>query len=1111
MATEKDIAMQKKSNELTADAIKLQKDLLKQTKSLTKTLADATKNLGKFGESQEKVIDNFSDFSKEIKKFSGHQKNIKKLTESFDLMTNEVDELSEGLRKLDINSTKSMRNIRNSVVMTNKNFNKLMGQVKNIDKFKGSLDGLRSNLGKLNGMVGRAFDDSDLISMKDSLKDLKGIIPEKEFEKLKGLIDKTDFKNYDDFQNLVKRLNSQHIKSLKKNLMDISSSGSLKDLDEDTKNLIGNMIKLVNDPMASYEDLVKNLPGLQSALGKAFDVMSDKANQSAENLSKQYDEITKQTQLAKKEIEEALVIQANTDQVHKSINAIKDYVKSGTFELGGAGLFPDKAVENADNLEKIQKRLPLYEKALAENVEKISNLTEDEVDKRKKLEEINKKITAKIREQAKHAEELTEQTDKYLRIGEQIKKNPFGSDKVEKMEEGLFKAHFRLKELSNRGGKFSGVLGKVSEAAGTLGTKIKGIAFPVAVLSQVMSLGKYLLDIQSKFSGIAREIEGTGAFAIGGPDLDKNLSEAEGKMRNISGLMSRRFGGDAFALGREEIQGMVGAMDQAGIKASKLKDVFKDVNTTTAAQGNEFLKAADMAHVFAGAMGVSRQEVAGMMGDMFVNYTQNGKAIQESFAQIAAASQETTIGTNRFLGIVQTATAGMSLYERQVADTAIAIKNMTKNMNLTGKEAETAAKSANEFANDTHKVITAFAMMEKQAPGTMNKINSSVKDEIALLEKRKDLSVQEKQQLENMKKFTAAVDRGDTADAGALLKQLPQEAINKTVGTLVQQIEKMSGGSAFKKEELMQTMGLGKEMAVLSEKTGGAVGKALLGDIERGNKLFEKQAKDQDKRDDKTGDLNNKIISSLGEGLGSTVNTISNTLLAILSIIGGSQILKIGKSITGMMGGGGGGLISKAKSALGVGADVAEAGAKTGKMGKLGKMGSDLAGKIGKTKIGGGVLKGASKILKMGKAIPVLGSLVAAGFAAKDVWKIGEGLVEGKGVDKGALASLGMNALSMVPVVGTAAAIADVGLSASGVYDKLSAESVGSNNLKPSMPESPVITSRAAGSSSNTVASNVGGGGNGTVNISINGGDIQKVRAVVQQEVTKALGKTRTG
>jgi methyl-accepting chemotaxis protein len=843
--------------------------------------------------------------------------------------------------------------------------------------------------------------------------------------------------------------------------------------------------------------------------------MSDKANQSAENLSKQYDEITKQTQLAKKEIEEALVIQANTDQVHKSINAIKDYVKSGTFELGGAGLFPDKAVENADNLEKIQKRLPLYEKALAENVEKISNLTEDEVGKRKKLEEINKKITAKIREQAKHAEELTEQTDKYLRIGEQIKKNPFGSDKVEKMEEGLFKAHFRLKELSNRGGKFSGVLGKVSEAAGTLGTKIKGIAFPVAVLSQVMSLGKYLLDIQSKFSGIAREIEGTGAFAIGGPDLDKNLSEAEGKMRNISGLMSRRFGGDAFALGREEIQGMVGAMDQAGMKASKMKDIFKDVNTTTAAQGNEFLKAADMAHVFAGAMGTSRQEVAGMMGDMFFNYTQNGKAIQESFAQIAAASQDSSIGTNRFLGMVQTATAGMSLYERQVADTAIALKNMTEASKFTGKEAETAARSASEFAQDTHKVIGAFALMEQQAPGTLDKIASSVQDEINVLEDRKkkgeELSIQEEQQLKNMKEFTKAMSEGNIADAGALLKQVNPEAQMKVVGNLIKQIDKMSGGSAFKKEELMGSIGMGKEMAVLSQKMGDRLSDGLMGEIERGNNLVDKQTKDQDKRDDKTGDLNNKIISSLGEGLGSTVNTISNTLLAILSIIGGSQILKIGKSITGMMGGGGGGLISKAKSALGVGADVAEAGAKTGKMGKLGKMGSDLAGKIGKTKIGGGVLKGASKILKMGKAIPVLGSLVAAGFAAKDVWKIGEGLVEGKGVDKGALASLGMNALSMVPVVGTAAAIADVGLSASGVYDKLSAESVGSNNLKPSMPESPVITSRAAGSSSNMVASNVGGGSNGTVNISINGGDIQKVRAVVQQEVTKALGKTRTG
>jgi hypothetical protein len=116
------------------------------------------------------------------------------------------------------------------------------------------------------------------------------------------------------------------------------------------------------------------------------------------------------------------------------------------------------------------------------------------------------------------------------------------------------------------------------------------------------------------------------------------------------------------------------------------------------------------------------------------------------------------------------------------------------------------------------------------------------------------------------------------------------------------------------------------------------------------------------------------------------------------------------------------------------------AGKATSAMGAVSRGASGVMGTVGKSAIGkmGGALAGGSgkllKALKIGKAIPILGSLVSAGFLAKDIWNIASSVMGGEGIKPSDLASLGLNAAGLVPGLGTIAAVADIGLSASGAY-----------------------------------------------------------------------------
>lgn len=157
-------------------------------------------------------------------------------------------------------------------------------------------------------------------------------------------------------------------------------------------------------------------------------------------------------------------------------------------------------------------------------------------------------------------------------------------------------------------------------------------------------------------------------------------------------------------------------------------------------------------------------------------------------------------------------------------------------------------------------------------------------------------------------------------------------------------------------------------------------------------------------------------------------------------------------------GGGGGGLGRGKKTVLGKLGQRTRIGARklSRKFGRLGKIGSTLAGALplagellgdgGRLfEAGSGLFKGAAKGvakgaakggLKAARSLPILGSLVSAGFAAENLWDIGKGFVSGKGVKTSDVAKLGSNIAGFFDPTGLVAA-ADTLAEMSGAYDKL--------------------------------------------------------------------------
>jgi uncharacterized coiled-coil DUF342 family protein len=116
MATEKELKLQESLNKAQAGTIQNNTKILGQTKSLTKMIADQVGKVKELGNSQDEVIGNFSEFSQQVKKFRGYTSEVLKLSQSFDGMNEQLEEVTGSLSKLGIESTQYLTDLRQELI-----------------------------------------------------------------------------------------------------------------------------------------------------------------------------------------------------------------------------------------------------------------------------------------------------------------------------------------------------------------------------------------------------------------------------------------------------------------------------------------------------------------------------------------------------------------------------------------------------------------------------------------------------------------------------------------------------------------------------------------------------------------------------------------------------------------------------------------------------------------------------------------------------------------------------------------------------------------------------------------------------------------------------------
>ena len=144
-----------------------------------------------------------------------------------------------------------------------------------------------------------------------------------------------------------------------------------------------------------------------------------------------------------------------------------------------------------------------------------------------------------------------------------------------------------------------------------------------------------------------------------------------------------------------------------------------------------------------------------------------------------------------------------------------------------------------------------------------------------------------------------------------------------------------------------------------------------------------------------------------GGGIGQTAMSMGGM------VVGGITAAKLGKSAIGMAGKGMTMLKGGSKVAEGA-ADVAKVAGKSGMFAKLG-------------------LKG----LKLGRAIPMLGTVVGAGFAAMQAWDIYKKWKAGEKITPSDKIKMVTELASMIPGIGGFVAAGDAAMELSGGYDKI--------------------------------------------------------------------------
>jgi hypothetical protein len=393
-----------------------------------------------------------------------------------------------------------------------------------------------------------------------------------------------------------------------------------------------------------------------------------------------------------------------------------------------------------------------------------------------------------------------------------------------------------LGEIGEKYKGLPGALGKIGSAAKGAGKLLGGLtklAMPLAILSGIFAAAKAIWNLGMEADKFVKNAN-KGFASVRGPDImTKDVAAQFKKFNDQIYSVSKNL---EVGLNADEVRGFLQSIVQAGTNLGKLE--------------TGMLSYRDAVYVAAKAsrsLGLDLPYVGSMVAELINNFRLGMDKIDETFTQIAFDARKAGLSADRFWGVVQNASASLSLYN-------VAIGAAGKTMTRFSEDMIGGSDDAAKATEDMFQVFKSGAMSSQaaiidfanQSGNVTNKMfqdlaekfkgkNVNLKGRIELLEGKKDRSSAETEELKKLRtevyannqksiRYERMIGKGSVQQAtemGALAEDAPELLMKAiTAMTGVRDMSQITGDKIWVAIKAAEKQGISEKVVrMLVEET----------------------------------------------------------------------------------------------------------------------------------------------------------------------------------------------------------------------------------------------------------------------------------------------------
>lgn len=258
--------------------------------------------------------------------------------------------------------------------------------------------------------------------------------------------------------------------------------------------------------------------------------------------------------------------------------------------------------------------------------------------------------------------------------------------------------------LARSGGRMAGQAGQMGRAVGKqmagtgigktlskafgpivkmLGPIAKLLPMIGAVAGAMVALVKVVLDAEAVTKGFRKQLIRTGGSALDFTDDLRNVKSATDMVSNAFSMVSGP-GGDflmGYGIRTEEAIKALNALRQQGVL---VKDLYQSsqqlakVDDIRTAQQEQLIASMTKVYNIAMLTGMEATEVSQKMGEMMSNLNMSLDTVGDQFSELTQLAATSGYATKKFFGQVLELTAGQSMYNVRLAETAALLQDLQK-------------------------------------------------------------------------------------------------------------------------------------------------------------------------------------------------------------------------------------------------------------------------------------------------------------------------------------------------------------------------------------------------------------------------------------------------